>query len=376
MNRFFKSALAIAAVGTVANAAPGDNEWLELDSEINGLSSALQPSQDGMGWAALIRAVFSYSSDDIATAGGADVSGFDFNDVDLAFWGNQGPYMWRVNTDINNNSAGLTGSFLELEDAYVRWNCGGYFDTTMGQFKPHVLRSANVNPEDLLFINRTALGSSLDFWDTGIELAGNWEQQLNWTVALTDGTNAEIRDHFYAIRLEWMLGAGAGMYEGAMGSNDQLNGSIGLSWIHDDSLGDLNADGKHDNSAIALDFNGNVSNVGFGFEVMDIDKDAALATDEDFSFVATPLIFQPDSTPWNVTLSYLLNPEWEFGVRYEEFDNASNGGPDNQVLSLVANWYHGGNAGKWQIQWTDVSADTGNPDGSVFEIGYVVGSSD
>jgi hypothetical protein len=137
MNRFVSTALALAAVGSAANAGTGDNEWLELDSEINGLASTLQPSQDGTGWAALIRAVYTHSSDDIATGGGSDVSGFNFNDVDLAFWGSQGPYMWRISTDIDSNEAGVASSAeFTLEDAYVAWDCGGYFRAQMGQFKP------------------------------------------------------------------------------------------------------------------------------------------------------------------------------------------------------------------------------------------------
>ena len=107
MNRFVKTALALAVAGSAANAGTGDNEWLALDSEITGLATSLKPSQDGNAWAALLRGVLSYSSDDIATNFGGgddpDVSGFGFNDVDLAFWGSQGSYRWRISADIDNN---------------------------------------------------------------------------------------------------------------------------------------------------------------------------------------------------------------------------------------------------------------------------------
>src|SRR5262245_23687498 len=98
MNRFVKTALAIAVAGSAANAGTGDNEWAALDGEISGLASSLKPSQDGSGWAVLLRAVYSYSSDDLFTSGGtdADLSGFAFNDIDFAFWGSQGPYSWRL----------------------------------------------------------------------------------------------------------------------------------------------------------------------------------------------------------------------------------------------------------------------------------------
>jgi hypothetical protein len=51
----------------------------------------------------------------------------------------------------------------------------------------------------------------------------------------------------------------------------------------------------------------------------------------------------------------------EVGVRYEDLDNSETSAgvaaEDNTLLSLVANWYRSGNAGKWQAQWTKVDAD-------------------
>ena len=103
MNKFVTTALGLAAVGSVGMADPGDNEWLGLDSEINHLARSLTPAQDGMGWSFLMRIAYVYSSDDIATDnvtgatfGGEDISGFDFNDLDLAFWGSVGDFGWRL----------------------------------------------------------------------------------------------------------------------------------------------------------------------------------------------------------------------------------------------------------------------------------------
>jgi len=373
MNRFVKTALAIAAVGSATYADPGDNDWLELDSEINGLASSLQPSQDGMGWAALLRFAFVYTSDDIGTGGGNDISGFDFQDVDLAFWGNHGAFMWRVSTDIDNNLSGaVNNANLNLEDAYVRWNCGGYFDATMGQFKPNLIRSANVDPGNLLFINRTVLGSAADFWETGISFGGSWEQ-LGWSVAVLNGVDGPERDHAYVVRLEWMLGQGAGMYEGAMGSSDMLNATVGLAWLHDDSFSTGTAGQADDTEAYVLDFNGSISNFGFGAEIADLGDTFGAITDEDYNGIASPLILETGSSPWALTGSYLINPEWEVAVRYEDLDNAPDtlGGDDNTVLSLGANWHRDG--GKWQIQWSDFDGD--NADGSVFQVGYAIGTS-
>lgn len=377
MNRIVKTALAVVAVGAATHADPGDNDWLELDSEINGLASSLQPSQDGMGWSAMLRFSYDYSSDDIATGGGSDLNGFNFDDVDLAFWGNSGAFMWRVSADIDNNEAGaLSQTDIVLEDAYVRWSCGGHFDGTMGQFKPNIIRSAQVDPENLLFINRTVLGSAADFWETGISAGGGWEQ-LAWYVALLNGVDGHERDHAYVVRLEWMLGQGAGKYEGAMGSSDQLNATVGFTYLHDDSFSTGTAGEADETMAYLLDLNGSISNFGFGFEVASLGDTFAAITDEDYSNLVVPLLLSPDSTPWAVTGSFLINPEWEVGVRYEDLDNSDSNNPlgvagdDNTVLSVGVNWYRDG--GKWQANWSDYDGDTF--DGSVFQVGYAIGRS-
>lgn len=381
MNRFVKTALAFAVAGSAAHAGTGDNEWKALDSEISGLASSLKPSQDGSGWSALIRGVYTHSSDDIGTGGGnnPDVSGFNFNDVDMAFWGNQGPYRWRISADIDNNEGG-SGALFVLEDAYVAWNCGEYFDAMMGNFKPNASRSNSVDPENLLFIDRTVIGSSLDFWDNGVAAKGTWEQ-LMWSVAVMNGSGASggghTRDHLYVVRAMWNLGNGAGDMDGARGSSDTLNGTIGASFINDDTQ--TTTGGNSDHDAFLFDAHGSMSNVGFGGEIAFINDDLDVTTDEDFSNTFNPLNLYGDSKPFNVYVSYLINDEWEVGVRYEDLDNSETSAgvaaEDNTLLSVVANWYRSGNAGKWSGQWTRVDADSGFDDGDIFEVGFTVGAS-
>jgi hypothetical protein len=391
MNRFVKTALAIVVAGSAAQAGTGDDDWKALDSEINGLASSLKPSQDGSGWAVLLRAVYSFSSDDLFTTGGADpdLSGFAFNDIDVAFWGSQGAYTWRVSADLDGNN----GSDLDLQDAYVRFKCGEYFDTTMGNYKPRLSLSNSVDPEHQLFIDRSVFGSAGDFWDNGIGVSGALEQ-ISWYAGVMNGQNGHTKDHFYFVRGEYNLGTGAGMYEGAMGSSDTLNGTLGLTFILDDTFdfgnpggpaGDFDGDGNVDHTAWVLDFGGSVSNFGFGGEILNLADDFLAATDEDFSNISSTasgpvnnaLTLAPGSSPWSVYGSYMISPEWEVAVRYEDLDNsdfAGAPGPDNTVLSVGANWYRG-TGGKWQAQWSMFNADTGFDEGNILEIGYAVGMS-
>jgi hypothetical protein len=391
MNRFVKTALAIAVAGSAAHAGTGDNEWAALDSEISGLASSLKPSQDSLGWSVMLRAVFSHSGDDISTgADEPDTSGFNFNDVDAAFWGAQGPYRWRLSADIDDNDAGLAeSSSLNIEDAWVSWTCSEYFDATMGQFKPRLSRSNSVDPEKQIMIDRTVIGSSLDFWDDGVGAAGSMDL-FNWYVGMMDGQNGHTRHHLYYARGEYHLGSGAGEYEGAMGSSDQMNGTIGITVVHNDASGDADGDGDRDNNTWLADFNGKVSQFGFGVEVAGLDDDTFLATSGDYSNIfdssdgsgaplPTPtsaLVLAGDSTPWGVTGSYMLNEEWEFAVRYEDLDNgevAGADGPDNTVISVGANWYRG-TAARWQAQFSMIDSDGDFNDGDILEVGYAVGA--
>lgn len=376
MNRFVKTALALAVAGSAANAGTGDNEWAALDSEITGLAASLKPSQDNLGWSGLLRGGFTYSTDDIATAGGDDTSGASFNDVDIAFWGTQGPYSWRVNTDINNNEGG-SGTLIELEDAWVRWTCADYFDAYVGNMKPRVSRSNSTDPEKLLFIDRTAIGSAFDGWDNGFAASGR-QEQLFWGFWFLNGSNGHESDHTAVLRAEFDLGSGAGEYEGAMGSTDTLNGTIGLTFANDDATATPGPGGGSDMNLWLLDFHGSVSQIGFGGEIAKLNDDVVLGTDEDFSNVTPGLTFYGDTQPWSLYGSYAITPDWEVAVRLEDLDNGEDitgaNQDDNTILSIGANYYRGTNA-KWQAQWSSFDADSAFADGEVFEVGFAIGAS-
>lgn len=363
MKRFVTGALAIAATSAVGFAEPADSsDWLELDSEINSLAASRVASQDGMGWTALIRYTYTFSSDDIATAGGDDVSGFKFEDADLAFWGGVGSYQWRVSFDLAS-----LGSELDLEDAYVMWECDEYFTTLAGRYKARVLMSNAIDPEKQLFIDRSALGSAFDFWDEGVAINGT-QDVFRWYANLQNGGNGQLSGHGYSVRGEYDFGTGAGMYEGAMGANDDLNGTVGVVYYNNDNI-------TGDAMMFALDARGTYGPFGFGGEIAFIDENLnnVLSTDSDYSRLAiTPgaLFFadDDDTTPFGLWLSYLINDEFEGGVRWDDLDNFNN----DSVLSVVLNWYRSGNNAKWQAQWTNVDSD--GDDGSIFQVGLVLGS--
>ena len=349
MNKFVTSALAMTVAGSVAFAGTGDSEWLELDREITSLSSSLTSAQGGgMGWSALLRTTLTYSDDNIATGGGVgapqpDTFGWSFEDIDLAFWGSMEDVGFRISMDATNTTklGGLAAGF-QLEDAYGWMRCGDMATALMGQHKANTLRSSTVNPEGLLFPNRTVLGSVFDNWNPGVSAFGAVEM-LRWSTSVQNGGNGQQGDHVWTARFEYDLGEGAGNTEGAMGAGDDLAATVGFTYLNDDAQ-DLGA--GSDDELYALDVWGTMGQIGFGAEVASIGDDLLLAPDEDYGRFATPIGLTLSestttlggSTPWGFTVSFAMNEQIEFGARYESLDNVA----DTTVTSLAVNYHQGG----------------------------------
>jgi hypothetical protein len=359
MNKFVTSALALSVAGSLAHAGTGDGEWLELDREIASLATPVtSPAQGGINWSALLR-VNEYYSDDFQI-GAEDTSGAAFQDIDLAATGQVGDYGWRISGDFDFGD-------LTLEDAYASWNCGDMFTARFGNQKAAFLRSQLVSPENLLFTNRTALGSVFDFWDTGIAAMGSFEDMISYSLAIMNGANGPASDHAYYARFEYSLGEGAANAEGALGAGQDFAATIGVSYANFDDLSGT----MGDDSVWAIDFWGASGPIGFGAEMASIDDGIAAGTDEDFSSFIAGVGFSPDSNPFDVTGSYLINEEVEVGLRYEDTDNDD----DTTAITLGVNYYQSGHNAKWQASLTDIDSDTSAFEGTIWAVGLVLGSS-
>lgn len=349
MSKFVTTALAIAATSSIGFTEPTeDSDWLELDSEINSLASAVSAPSSSQGpiggWAALIRANYTFTSDT-----DPDTSGFIGDDARVSAWGEVGDYSWRFSM---NAGPFFGGSFdLNLEDAWVKWACGEYFTAVVGQFRPRVLLSNSVWEENQLFINRSILGVEFDFFDTGVGAEGS-VQDFSWYAQVLNGFNGPVESHLWLLRGEYHLNGGRGDYEGAFGSDDDLRGTIGATYLMDDTV-------SGDSGLVALDLGGSVAQFGFGFEIA--------FTDDDFSGFFG--LIDGDSEPWDAYVSYLLNQEFEVGFRFEDLDDSD----DTTLWTAGVSWYHSGKNAKWNAEVSDVDSDI--QDGFVVQIGLTVGSS-
>jgi hypothetical protein len=370
MNKFVTGALALAAASSVGFADPSEeSEWLELDSEINSLASAMTTQGPIGGWAVLIRGNYTYSSDRLISGSASeDISGFKLDDVRIAAWGEVGDYGWRVSMNTESPIGGSSSSAnFEVEDAYVHFACTDYLTVMMGQYRPHFMRSGFVWEENLLMINRTVIGTAFSSFVMGAGAEGSYEE-FSWQANVLNGQNGKQEDHIWQFRVEYDLNGGAGEYEGAYGSGDDLVGTVGFMYLTDDTA----STGNHA-YAWGIDASGSFSQIGFGFEVLDLGSDEFLPTDlyQSATNLSDPnsLGLTSDTTPYTLTVSYLINMEFEFGVRWQDTDNAT----DDQLITFGLAWYQSGKNAHWNFEITDINSDI--DDATVYQIGYTVGGS-
>jgi hypothetical protein len=359
MKKLVIGALALAVAGPAAFADPADSEWLELDREINSLASAVSTQGPIAGYAVLIRSSYTFSSDDLATLGGDDISGFKLEDVRVSAWGEVGDYGWRI-------SYNLDQSVAFLEDAYVFWMCGEYFTAVMGQYKPRSFRTAGILEENQLFIHRTILGRTFDFYDDGVGARGEYNE-FAWSIDVMNGGNGQVKDHAYIARAEYRLNGGAGDIEGAYGASDDMVGTIGVMYFNSDVI-------NGDAQIWGVDIAGTQGLFSVAGELSSWGDDV-IGSAFDIFRLPGGLGIDADTTPWALTISYLISMELEAALRYQDTDNDL----DQNAITLALIYYHAAMLAKWNFEVSQVDGDDPSPgidgDATVFQVGVSVGNS-
>jgi hypothetical protein len=407
MNKYVTGALALAVAGSAAYADPGNSDWLELDSGINTLATSTNATGDYANIKVLLRTGFIYGDDGLVNGrvlddntgdfldDGASLSGFRLMDAEINGGTQIGDVAVRLGFD-------LAGRNMDLQDAYAMWACGG-FDVIAGNYKPHITRTGFTDPENLFFMERSVIGASNDFYDTGIGFRSTMDQfsfgvdvmnsgSIGHTVDMLVGSNSGFfssgignsieSGHEYILRAIWNFGREPGNYEtdpeDAYGASDDLVGSVGFFYTMDDII-------NHgaDTEVMGLDGQGTMGQFGFGFEVEDRADDAIAVTGSNWNEVAyhidaggTPivvpgLVLQGDSNPFMLYGTYQVNEQFGVGLRYEDLDNGDV--DDNSVITLGGNMYDVGHNGKLSANLVQISSDF--DDTTVFQVGYTFGAS-
>jgi len=347
MSSGFSAVLLSLALGA---GSTGEDSWLDLDRELARLESAPGAS-DGVSWGALLRAFYLFSGEE-SSGGNADTSGFAFEDVDLYFAFDAAEFGWRVSADAESGSP-------VLQDAHAYWRHAPWFVLTFGQFKPRVVRSGSIAPEQLLFRERTFLGAVFDVWDDGVELGGHYDQFDYW-LALTDAENGHESDHFWSLRGEWALyDVAFADLEGAREAPNHLRVLLGGLLFDDVALSA--SDGGGFGFDLALTF----GPYAFHGEWARLDESFLRSVDV---FAGAPLVVG-DGQPRSATLSRRIGADGEAALRLQKADDAD----DTSSLGLCWNWARAPGSGRWIVDLAFIEGD--GRDDTLFSIGLNVGTS-
>lgn len=355
MNKFVLGALALTMATTPALAT--ETSWSTTDRDLAGLSSSLTRGATGVSVSGFLRSSYASSSD--IQVGGDDLGGFSIDDAQIWVNGSIGDFSVVVQSEASNSSntigdVGGTGA-LSLLDAYASWKATEQLKVQLGQFRPAFLGSSLRNENNLLFINRSALGAEYAFRDQGVQLSGAFGM-INFAVYAQNGGDGAAKEMSYGFRVEATPMGTASNNEGVLGAADNASLTIGLGYLTNDGA-------VSDDISIGIDAAFTMGVFGVSAEIVDLDKGATLTLP---GGLGTPV---SDATPFNVAASFAVMPDQlELAVRYEDFDDAN----DTTAITVGANWYLQGHAAKWQANYITTSSDVSANEFDIIQVGLTV----
>jgi len=372
MKKTICRALAIVIASSLAYAGSESEEWLSLDKELAKLNSSLVPQGGGaMEINGFIRSSY-VNGQDLAAE---DTGGFSIDNARLIVHGSVGDYGYYVSLEGSNApqfyDVAAGPGLIEVEDitgmgdqvgvldAFGSWNINDQIALRMGQFRPQVLHSSQLDPSNLLFIDRTVQGLTFAGRDIGVEISGTFDQ-LSWWIGAQNGQDNMTDELAYYARAEFeAMGEGWGDVQGAFGAPEDNCLTIGAAFYSDQTMDDEDWD------IISVD----AGWTGSGFS----------ASGEFVNYAEDIFDGGSDSSQWNATLAYLFAPEWEGAVRYEDLTEDNILGQEAQLITVGINRYVSGHDVKWSLNWTDInysasaSSDDVGDDTAVIQLGLTVG---
>lgn len=354
MNKFVFSALAATLVGATGFAS----DWSELDSELAALNNAPLTQDAGgpivTGW--LIGAL-DYNSDS-ETNNANDSQGFNVHASRVQISGSAGEGLgYVVGFDFTDSGElyapggtplGTVGNG-GLVDAYGTFTIGEQLNGKIGVFRMPFLRSQLIDRNDTLFIDRSMLGGMYASRDTGVSLGGSFDR-INWEVAIMNGFDNQGEGWAWGGRVDMDVIGSSANCEGALGAAEGTNLNIGLA-IQDDTSDATLGGASRDAMQWAIDATLTMEGFSIFGEMVDHDKDVG------------------DNSPYSVGASYLINEEYEAGLRWDDWDDVAN----TTRYNVVVNRYVNGHDAKWQLQYSGGSSDVTTNEDSIISLGLALG---
>jgi hypothetical protein len=366
MNKLVYSALALTLVSVPGKAS--ENEWSSLDQELNNLSSSLSAPTTGPKIGGWVISSFRYDKNQAvpSLAPGPIEShyqaGFQLDTVRIEITGDAGnDYGYKVSFDV------ATGVAL-LRDAYATWKMGDVATGKIGNFKQPFLRSGLLGDNRLLFLERTGLGKIFAVRSFGAGFNGKFDT-VGWWVAWQNGGDAQGYRGLFTGRVEAnLMGNGVGTNEGAYGGGDDTNLTVSAAVAYDNSV----PDGLLISGAVDLT-HGPFSISG---EVVDFDNGTNTGATSIFPTGTTGDTHDPiiglshiaNTTPWDVTGSFMFTDQYEAAARYQDADDPFN----TQEWSFGVNRYVQGHDIKWQAEYNHIKTNSTFHDRDQVGVGLAV----
>lgn len=332
MSKHLFSALAVSALGAAASA--GTDAWASLDRELESLSASLAAEANGPRLGGFIITSFDWDDDN-------DIQGFQLRNARLKASGSIGDYGYLLSTDLASDVA-------EIVDAFATFRLGDSVTGRMGRFKPPTLSSFLVSRERLLFLERSAIGSSFER-DLGLQLSGDFET-VHWWLAAQNGQDGSADEFLFTARVAVdLFGAGVGDIEGAYGAPDGAAVTLAGFFQDDGSL----ENGSRAGAELRLTSGPFYASA----EVVDNDVD-----------IIDPVSGTGDNTPWSVTASFQFADIYEAAFRWEEWDDED----DSNRTSFSINRYMLGHDVKWTLQISTGDSDDPAKENDIISLGLTV----
>lgn len=374
MNKFVLGALALTATSAPSLAGTGTEEWTKLDKDIESLASSLAPQGSGATVSGFVKTSYAGSDDVlipfdtngngvIAPGEGNDLGGVSLDIVRLNFDGTVGNFGVHVALDgaaeasfLPSHLTGNTGiAFLVVVlDAYVDFKMTNEISGRVGDFRPPFLAEGWNSEDQLLFMDRSALGNFAAMRDLGLMFSGQFGQ-VGAHLAAMNGADGPGDEHALAGRVNFTVMGAAPTVEGAYGATGQQNLTIGGGYYDDAAVDDA--------TAWCVDAAFNAGALSAMVSMVDFDDGIGFSLPADS--VATPS-HTFGSTPWMAAVAFMIVPnQWELALRMEDFDDEQ----DTTAVTLGANCYLSGHAAKVQINFSQVESDAAANELDMYQVG-------
>jgi hypothetical protein len=356
MNKFVFGALAVTTVSSLGFAGNGE-DWMTLDREIESLTSGMAQGGSGFSVDGWVKSSYASSGDVSFPSSGSgtnDLGGFSLDSIRVNFDGSLGDFDVHValegSSDFGLGQLGNVGNagLVGVIDAYGTFSITDQVAVQVGFFRPPFLNDSLRDEDEFLFIDRTVQGDVWAFRDQGVMFSFSFDQFSAW-LSVQNGVDAQGDELAFTVRAEFnAMGAGMASTEGAYGANDDENNlNLGAAYYDD---GDVT-----DGSAFSFDVDYSRGPLYAAASIVGYDKG--------FGFP------EADSTPWDVTVSYMVAPdEWEIAGRWEDFDDSN----DSSSWTLGVNYYVEGHDMKWQLNYSSITSDASAAEIDVIAIAMLV----